>query len=52
MTRPATRDAMYRGRVFDAEILKLCMHLRNPPQSPDLLVKTRRSPIQKDQKVA
>src|SRR5258705_4154388 len=25
MTRPAARDAMYRGRVFDAEIIELCV---------------------------
>ena len=25
MTRPATRDAMYRGRVFDAESIALCV---------------------------
>ena len=25
MTRPAVRDAMYRGRVFDAEIIELCV---------------------------
>lgn len=25
MTRPATRDAIYRGRVFDAEIIELCV---------------------------
>src|SRR5260370_34472378 len=25
MTRPAARYAMYRGRVFDAEIIELCV---------------------------
>ena len=25
MTRPATRDAIYRGRVFDAEFIELCV---------------------------
>ncbi len=25
MTRPPARDAMYRGRVFDAEIIEPCM---------------------------
>src|SRR5476649_604298 len=25
MTRPTARDAMYRGRVFDAEIIELCV---------------------------
>jgi transposase-like protein len=25
MTRPATRDAMFRGRVFDAEIIEHCV---------------------------
>ena len=25
MTRPATHDAMYRGRVFDAETIELCV---------------------------
>jgi len=34
MTRPAARDAMYRGRAFYAEIIELCMNLRNPPKVP------------------
>ncbi len=25
MTRPAARDAMYRGRVFDSEVIELCV---------------------------
>ena len=25
MTRPATRDVLYLGRVFDAEIIVLCV---------------------------
>ena len=25
MTRPAAREAIYRGRVFDAEIIELCV---------------------------
>ena len=25
MTRPAALDAMYRGRVFDAETIELCV---------------------------
>jgi len=25
MTRPAVRDAMYRGRVFDTGVIELCV---------------------------
>ncbi len=25
MTKPITRDPIYRGRVFDAEIIELCV---------------------------
>jgi transposase-like protein len=25
MTRPAARDPIYRGRVFDAEVIELCV---------------------------
>jgi hypothetical protein len=25
MTRPAARDSIYRGRVFDAEVIEFCV---------------------------
>jgi len=30
MTKPVARDPIYRGRVFDAEIIELCVRWYTP----------------------